>query len=200
MSKVLELFTPPVRAWFRVLAQQIVAMVAVEDWAVDDLFALARRAYAYRALSHGAFSVYLPDGKTKLGELDEEFIFETRPGDTFLLGSQVWRVQSMDDQRIIVGDAAGATPRMPFWRDDYPWRPYELGARIGRFRAALAERVQMLDRSDLSQGHDASAVEAWLQREYALDEKRSSSPNMRQPAIRPAAPKNWLWCSRNLAT
>ncbi len=227
-----------------VLAQQIVAMVAVEDWAVDDLFALVRRAYAYRALSRaafegvlgmlsgkyhhlhdagvaemdasvrsvveerlpglrpriawdrinnrlsalpgsrllamtnggtipdtGAFSVYLPDGKTKLGELDEEFIFETRPGDTFLLGSQVWRVLEMDEQRIVVGEAAGATPRMPFWRGDYPWRPYELGARIGRFRAALAERVQMLDRSDPSPEHGASAVEAWLQRDYALDEK-----------------------------
>jgi len=228
-----------------VLAQQIVAMVAVEDWAVDDLFALARRAYAYRSLSRdvfegvlgmlsgryhhqhdagvaqmgagvmpaveerlpglrprivwdrindrlsalpgsrllamtnggtipdtGAFSVYLADGKTKLGELDEEFIFETRPGDTFLLGSQVWRVQAMDDQRIIVGDAAGATPRMPFWRGDYPWRPYELGARIGRFRAALTERVQMAQRAeDSPSSASLSDVEAWLQREYALDEK-----------------------------
>ena len=235
-----------------VLAQQIVAMVSVEDWCVDDVYELVRRAYAYRSLSRnafegvlgmlsgkyqhrddrrddqrddvdleqmgesvkaaveerlpglraritwdrinnrlsalpgsrllamtnggtipdsGAFGVYLADGKTKLGELDEEFIFETRPGDTFLLGSQVWRVQEMDEQRIIVGDAAGATPRMPFWHGDYPWRPYELGSRIGRFRAALAERVQMSERSDRSERSDLLAVEQWLQRDYALDEK-----------------------------
>ena len=63
----------------------------------------------------GAFNAYLADGKTKLGELDEEFVYETRIGDTLLLGSQVWRVIDLTDDRVIVADAAGATPRMPFW-------------------------------------------------------------------------------------
>ncbi len=75
----------------------------------------------------GAFGAYLSDGKTKLGELDEEFIYETRIGDTMMLGSQVWRVVDITDDRVLVSPAPGATPRMPFWRGDFPWRPYELG-------------------------------------------------------------------------
>jgi ATP-dependent Lhr-like helicase len=114
----------------------------------------------------GAFGVYLGDHKTKVGELDEEFIFETRVGDAFLLGSHVWRVREIKDDRIVVEDASGATPRMPFWNGDYPWRPYELGARIGKFRREVAERVVgALRAAPLQQ------IESWLQREYALDEK-----------------------------
>ncbi len=112
----------------------------------------------------GAFGVYLADNKTKVGELDEEFIFETRVGDAFLLGSHTWRVRDIKDDRIIVDDAAGALPRMPFWNGDYPWRPYELGARIGRFRREVAERVGAIHESPLQ-------IEQWLQRDYALDEK-----------------------------
>lgn len=94
----------------------------------------------------GAFGAYLPDGKTKLGELDEEFVFETRIGDTMMLGSQVWRVLDIDENRVTVTEAPGAIPRMPFWRGDYPWRPYELGQRVGAFRRAIAERLETLRR------------------------------------------------------
>ena len=89
----------------------------------------------------GAFGAYLSDGKTKLGELDEEFVYETRVGDTFMLGSQVWRVIELTDDKVMVVEAPGATPRMPFWRGDFPWRPYELGERVGAFRRAVAERL-----------------------------------------------------------
>ncbi|MBI5305741.1 MAG: DEAD/DEAH box helicase [Chloroflexi bacterium] len=113
----------------------------------------------------GAFGVYLPDGKTKVGELDEEFIFETRVGDTFLLGSHTWRVREIADDRIVVEDAAGATPRMPFWNGDYPWRPYELGVRIGKFRREIAEKfVGATHASPLQE------IEKWLRDEYTLDE------------------------------
>ena len=127
----------------------------------------------------GAFGAYLSDGKTKLGELDEEFIYETRVGDTLMLGSQVWRVVELTDDKVVVADAAGATPRMPFWRGDYPWRPYELGQRVGAFRRAVAERLGQLraalDLPDCRsvRQHDAAApVQAlleWLRQEYALD-------------------------------
>jgi ATP-dependent Lhr-like helicase len=110
----------------------------------------------------GAFGVYLADGKTRIGELDEEFVFETRPGDAFLLGSSVWRVSEIGDDRVTVVDAAGATPRMPFWNGDYPYRPYDLGARIGRFRQAVVDRLST---------STPEAVEAWLRRDYALDER-----------------------------
>ncbi|MBI5879448.1 MAG: DEAD/DEAH box helicase [Chloroflexi bacterium] len=107
----------------------------------------------------GAFGVYLGDGKTKLGELDEEFVYETRPGNTFLLGSQVWRVLDIQNDRIVVGEAAGATPRMPFWRGDYPWRSYDLGVRIGALRREVAQRMQ----------HDEDVI-PWLRSEFRLDE------------------------------
>ncbi|MGC9393403.1 MAG: DEAD/DEAH box helicase [Anaerolineae bacterium] len=94
----------------------------------------------------GAFGAYLADGKTKLGELDEEFVFETRIGDTLMLGSQVWRVLDIDENRVTVTEAPGAIPRMPFWRGDFPWRPYELGQRVGAFRRAVAEKLEALRR------------------------------------------------------
>ncbi|MBN1877823.1 MAG: DEAD/DEAH box helicase [Anaerolineae bacterium] len=96
----------------------------------------------------GAFGAYLADGKTKLGELDEEFVFETRIGDTLMLGSQVWRVLDIDENRVTVAEAPGAIPRMPFWRGDYPWRPYELGQRVGAFRRTVIEKLETL-RHDL---------------------------------------------------
>ncbi len=89
----------------------------------------------------GAYDVYLADGKTRVGTLDEEFIFETRPGDVFMLGSSVWRVEALEDDRVIVGDAAGQLPRMPFWKGDYPWRSYELGERIGVLRRRVADQI-----------------------------------------------------------
>ena len=118
----------------------------------------------------GAFGVYLGDGKTKIGELDEEFIFETRVGDTFLLGSHVWRVRDIADDRILVEDAAGAVPRMPFWNGDYPYRPYELGKRIGKFRREVAERVGAFDKRVRAFDKTPQQITEWLRRDYALDE------------------------------
>jgi ATP-dependent helicase Lhr and Lhr-like helicase len=110
----------------------------------------------------GAYDVYLADGKTKVGQLDEEFIFETRPGDTFLLGSSVWRVTSLEDNRVLVSEAAGQLPRMPFWHGDFPWRPYELGLRIGRLRREVAQQIKVY-------ADEPEKVIAWLRDEYLLD-------------------------------
>lgn len=127
----------------------------------------------------GAFGAYLGDGKTKLGELDEEFVYETRVGDTLILGSQVWRVIEVTDDKVLVADAPGATPRMPFWRGDFPWRPYELGQRVGEFRRAVAEQLTTLRHTldlpsyrALLEQRDVEAVQAllqWLRQTYALD-------------------------------
>lgn len=199
-----------------VLAQQIVAMVSVQDWEAGALLDLIRRAYPYHRLTpelyhsvlemlsgrypstafrelrpriawdrvhdrlaalpgsrllamrnggtipdRGTFGAYLPDRKTRLGELDEEFVFETRPGDVFVLGSNTWRVQDVTEDRVIVSPAPGHLPRMPFWRGDALRRDYHLGRIYGRFRRDLAERLAS-DPED--------EVVAWLRREYALDE------------------------------
>jgi ATP-dependent Lhr-like helicase len=103
----------------------------------------------------GSFGAYLGDSKTKLGELDEEFVYETRVGDTLMLGSQVWRVLEITDDKVMVAEAAGVTPRMPFWRGDYPWRPYELGRKVGAFRRIVAERLhEMKIRLDVAEFRD----------------------------------------------
>jgi ATP-dependent Lhr-like helicase len=122
----------------------------------------------------GTFNVYLPDGQTKIGELDEEFVFETHPGDVFTLGSQTWRVTDITQDRVIVADAPGQMPRMPFWKGDVPYRDYHLGERVGEFRRLLAERVEALP--PLPEGIQeawppgAQELVEWLGREYALDD------------------------------
>lgn len=213
-----------------VLAQQVVAMVSVQDWDVDALYDLIRCAYPYGQLTpqlyrsvldmlsgkypsasfrelrprlvwnrvdnrlaalpgsrllalhnggtipdRGVFGVYLPDGTTKLGELDEEFVFETRPGDVFSLGSQVWRVVNVTADRVVVADGTGATPRMPFWRGDIPYRDYHLGLRLGHLRRALTEQIEPLpplpELPDQPWPEAALQTLRWLQKEYVLDER-----------------------------
>ncbi len=118
----------------------------------------------------GAFDVVLADGQTRVGQLDEEFVFESRAGDAFILGSNVWRILDIQDDRIVVGDAAGVSPRMPFWRGDYPWRPYELGERIARLRREVAERLRAAEGAPDREAAHAEIL-AWLRETYALDER-----------------------------
>lgn len=171
-----------------VLAQQITAMAAMDEWRVDDLLTLCRRSYPYRDLSEkqlqtvlqmlagrypaeefrdlrpriiwdseagtirgregartlailaggtipdrGYYGVYLEGSSTRLGELDEEFIYESRVGDVFNLGTATWRIAAIEHDRINVTPAPGALPRMPFWKGDGLGRPFELGQRVGAF-------------------------------------------------------------------
>jgi len=86
----------------------------------------------------GLYRVMLPDGG-KVGELDEEMVYESRPGDVFLLGSSAWQMVEIDADRVVVAPAAaGTTPRLPFWRGDGLGRPVELGRAIGEFLRELA--------------------------------------------------------------
>jgi ATP-dependent Lhr-like helicase len=204
-----------------VLAQQIVAMVAVQDWRVDDLYRVIKGAYPYAELTftnflgairlvsghyprelfsslrarihwdetrdvlqqlpgtrmmaisnggaivdRGAFSVVLPDGKTRIGELDEEFVFESGEGDAFMLGSQVWRVAKIEDDRLIAEPAPGAAPRMPFWRGDFPWRPLDLSYKLARFRSKTAAML----RPFVGDEHAPPKVVEWLRTEYPIDD------------------------------
>jgi ATP-dependent helicase Lhr and Lhr-like helicase len=105
----------------------------------------------------GYFGVYLEDGRTRVGEVDEEFVYESRTGDTFLLGSSVWRVMDIDANRIIVTPAPGQPARMPFWRGEGIGRSFELGSAIGAFRRELDARSGTPD------------ALTWLQREYPVD-------------------------------
>lgn len=117
-------------------------------------------------VDRGAFPVYLPDRKTRIGELDEEFVYESRAGDAFVLGSQVWRASDIDDDRVIVEPAPGAAPRMPFWRGEFPWRPMQLSNRLAQFKAEVAMRLEPF----VDEESDPPEVRDWLQKEYLCDE------------------------------
>jgi ATP-dependent Lhr-like helicase len=184
-----------------VLAQQIVAMVAVDEWHVEDLYAAVRRAAPFAELSHevflgvldmlagrypsdafaglrprviwdrsanvvraregagriaitsggtipdrGLFGVFTIDG-SRVGELDEECVYESRRGEVFLLGASSWRIEDITRDRVIVTPAPGEQGKLPFWKAPGPGRPVELGRKIGRFTRELRsrERDEALD-------------------------------------------------------
>ena len=105
----------------------------------------------------GHYSVNLPDG-VKVGELDEEMVYESRPGDTFILGASTWKISDITQDRVEVIPAPGEpAPRMPFWRGDTMGRPLETGLALGEF----VRRIGRLDPDD--------AVDR-LQRDYRLNE------------------------------
>ncbi|MER7440930.1 Lhr family helicase [Micromonospora avicenniae] len=180
-----------------VLAQQIVAMVALEPWGVGDLAAVVRRAAPFAELpdsalhavldmlsgrypstafaelrprlvwdratdlltgrpgaqrlavtsggtipDRGLFGVFLAGAEraARVGELDEEMVYESRVGDVFLLGSSSWRIEEITPDRVLVSPAPGQAARMPFWKGDTVGRPVELGRAIGaRVRALLRQ-------------------------------------------------------------
>src|SRR5918995_1490648 len=80
----------------------------------------------------GLYSVNLPDGR-RVGELDEEMVYEARPGQTFLLGASSWRIEEITRDRVIVTPAPGVPAAVPFWKGDGLGRPKELGQAIGAF-------------------------------------------------------------------
>jgi ATP-dependent Lhr-like helicase len=94
----------------------------------------------------GLFSVNLPDGR-RVGELDEEMVYEARPGQTFLLGASTWRIEDITRDRVVVTPAPGAPGAVPFWKGDSVGRPRELGEAIGAFaRWAVEQDAQTLER------------------------------------------------------
>ena len=112
----------------------------------------------------GLYTVNLPD-RTRLGELDEEFVHETRVGDVFQLGSSTWRVNAIEHDRVIVTPAPGAPARMPFWHGEYAARSAHLSSRVGELRRELgavrtAEQLTVLARQyESDENTTASLVE-----------------------------------------
>jgi ATP-dependent Lhr-like helicase len=86
----------------------------------------------------GLYTVNLPD-RTRLGELDEEFVHESRLGDVFQLGSSTWRIAAIEHDRVVVTPAPGTPARMPFWHGEYMARSLMLSHRVGALRRELAE-------------------------------------------------------------
>ena len=94
----------------------------------------------------GLYAVTLPDGR-RVGELDEEMVYEARPGQAFLLGASTWRIEEITRDRVIVTPAPGAPGAVPFWKGDTVGRPVELGRAIGEFsRWAVEQEPHTLER------------------------------------------------------
>ncbi|HZG36204.1 MAG TPA: DEAD/DEAH box helicase [Gaiellaceae bacterium] len=111
----------------------------------------------------GLFGVHLvgdASGKSggRVGELDEEMVYEARQGQTFLLGASTWRIEEITRDRVLVSPAPGVPGAVPFWKGEGVGRPYELGEKIGR---ASRELVALTDESALGRLRD----------EYHLDER-----------------------------
>ena len=180
-----------------VLAQQVVAMTAVDDWPVDELEQMVRRAAPFGGLTRpileavldmlsgrypsedfaglrprivwdrvagiirarpgaqrlavtsggtipdrGLFGVFLASDTSRqprrVGELDEEMVYESRVGDVFVLGASSWRIEDITPDRVLVTPAPGQPGRLPFWHGDTPGRPAELGRAIGAAVRSLA--------------------------------------------------------------
>ncbi|MGH2780712.1 MAG: DEAD/DEAH box helicase, partial [Thermoleophilaceae bacterium] len=97
----------------------------------------------------GLYGVHLPDGR-RVGELDEEMVYEARAGQTFLLGASTWRIEEITRDRVIVTPAPGAPGAVPFWRGDGVGRPKELGEAIGAFSREAVDRAP----AELAAEHD----------------------------------------------
>ncbi len=87
----------------------------------------------------GNYLVTLPDGR-RVGEFDEEMVYEARPGQTFLLGASTWRIEEIGRDRVIVTPAPGMPGAVPFWKGDSVGRPSELGEAIGAFSRWAVEQ------------------------------------------------------------
>jgi ATP-dependent helicase Lhr and Lhr-like helicase len=90
----------------------------------------------------GLFGVHLIDGGGRVGELDEEMVYEARAGQTFLLGASTWRIEEITRDRVLVSPAPGVPGAVPFWKGEGVGRPYELGEAIGKASRELVALPQ----------------------------------------------------------
>ena len=116
----------------------------------------------------GLFGVFLLGagaGAARVGELDEEMVFETHVGETFVLGASSWRVEAITHDRVLVSPAPGQPGKMPFWKGDRTGRPIELGLTIGRLMHDLLRLppAAAIDRLTREHDLDARAAENLLQ-------------------------------------
>ncbi len=101
----------------------------------------------------GLFGVHLVDGGGRVGELDEEMVYEARAGQTFLLGASTWRIEEITRDRVLVTPAPGVPGAVPFWKGEGVGRPYELGEAIGKTSRELAALPEQKARKRLQDEH-----------------------------------------------
>ena len=126
----------------------------------------------------GLFTVYLATGAdsekpSRVGELDEEMVYESRPGDVISLGATSWRITEITHDRVLVIPAPGQPARLPFWRGDGVGRPAELGAAVGAFTGDLAglDKAEFAQRCRAMGFNDYAADNLW----QLLDDQRQAT-------------------------
>ncbi|MGE0463805.1 MAG: DEAD/DEAH box helicase [Vicinamibacterales bacterium] len=124
----------------------------------------------------GLYGVFLAGAEkdvARVGELDEEMVFESRAGETFVLGASTWRIDQITHDRVIVSPAPGEPGKMPFWKAEAPGRPIELGMAIGKLARELraAKPADAVARLQRDHGLDRLAAENLLQ--YLEDQQKA---------------------------
>ncbi len=115
----------------------------------------------------GLYPVYLQGTDVKLGELDEEFTYESRRGDVFWLGMGTWRIEAIEPDRVVVSPAPHQGPALlPFWRGDAPGRSTHLGRWVGETLERMSERLEACPSDDGA----TSELRGWLREHACLDE------------------------------
>jgi ATP-dependent helicase Lhr and Lhr-like helicase len=124
----------------------------------------------------GLYGVFLTGAAkgARVGELDEEMVFESRAGDTIILGASTWRIDEISHNQVMVSPAPGEPGKMPFWKGDAPGRPYEFGQKIGKLVRELTEMPRPAAYAQLTQQHslDPSAADNLLR--YLEEQKLAS--------------------------
>ena len=106
----------------------------------------------------GLFGVFIADGGGRVGELDEEMVYEARAGQVIMLGASSWRIEEITRDRVLVSPAPGVPGAIPFWKGEGVGRPYELGEAIGKFSRELLSMDEVSARTRLSSNLDERAA------------------------------------------
>jgi ATP-dependent Lhr-like helicase len=126
----------------------------------------------------GLYGVFLSgtEGKPiRVGELDEEMVFESRTGDTFILGASTWRIDEITHDRVLVSPAPGQPGKMPFWHGDNPGRPLEFGRRIGQLVREIRELPRNAALSRLTRDHDLDVLAAENMIRFLADQELATT-------------------------
>ncbi len=122
----------------------------------------------------GLYGVFLSGSEKKpirVGELDEEMVFESRTGDTFILGASTWRIDEITHDKVLVSPAPGEPGKMPFWHGDNAGRPLEFGRRIGALTRELRAQPHNVALARLVREHDLDAKAAENLLRYLADQE-----------------------------
>jgi ATP-dependent Lhr-like helicase len=123
---------------------------------------------------YGVFLAYSEGKAVRVGELDEEMVFESHPGETFILGASTWRIVEITHDRVLVTPAPGEPGKMPFWKGDGPGRPLEFGRRIGAMVRELRALPKPAALTRLVAEHDLDPGAAENLMQFLADQEEST--------------------------